>query len=53
LYDKVSPGGAVIVDDYGAVPACQKAVQDFRRARDIAEPIQVIDGLGVYWMKGA
>ncbi len=33
LYEKVSPGGFVIVDDYGAVPACAEAVHDFRASR--------------------
>ena len=30
LYEKVSPGGFVIVDDYGAWEPCRKAVDDFR-----------------------
>jgi glycosyltransferase involved in cell wall biosynthesis len=51
LYDKVSPGGFVIVDDYGCVAACRQAVEDFRRQRGIAEPIVDIDGWGVYWRK--
>ena len=52
LYDKVSAGGFVIVDDYGAVPACKKAVEDFRQSRRIEAPIQPIDGFGVFWQKG-
>jgi O-methyltransferase len=51
LYHRVSPGGYVIVDDYGAVPGCRAAVNDFRRKRDITNPIQNIDGIGVYWQK--
>ncbi len=53
LYDKVSPGGFVIVDDYGApgTPGCPKAVDDFRRSRGIHEPIEVIDWTGVFWRK--
>ena len=51
LYDKVSPGGYVIVDDYGAVPACAKAIHDFRDARDIDDPIETIDWAGVFWRK--
>jgi|GEM_PF-566531 O-methyltransferase/8-demethyl-8-(2,3-dimethoxy-alpha-L-rhamnosyl)tetracenomycin-C 4'-O-methyltransferase len=51
LYDKVAIGGFVIVDDFGAVPGCRKAVQDFRRDRGIEDAIQDIDGLGVYWRK--
>jgi len=49
LYHKVSPGGFVIVDDYGAVPACRAAVTEFRTAHGITAPIQDIDGLGVFW----
>jgi len=51
LYDKVSPGGYVIVDDYGAVRGCRASSHDFRKQRDIKDPIQNIDGIGVYWQK--
>lgn len=51
LYEKVSPGGYVIVDDYGAVPACAKAIHDFRDAQGITDPIEEIDWAGVYWRK--
>ena len=51
LYPKLSPGGYLIVDDYGAVPACRRAVEDYRQAHGIKEPIQDIDGLGVFWQK--
>jgi len=51
LYPKVSPGGFVIIDDYGAVDACRKAVDDFRAARDIRAPLTEIDWSGVYWRK--
>lgn len=51
LYDKVSVGGYVIVDDYGAVPACAKAIHDFRDARGITDPIEEIDWAGVFWRK--
>lgn len=51
LYDKVSPGGFVIVDDYGAVPACAKAVEDFRETRGIVSPIVPVDWTGAYWRK--
>jgi hypothetical protein len=52
LYDKVSPGGYVIVDDYGAVPACAQAIHDFRDARGITEEIHQVDWTGAYWRKG-
>jgi Macrocin-O-methyltransferase (TylF) len=51
LYDKVSRGGFVIVDDFGAVMGCQRAILDFRKERDIQDVIQNIDGLGVFWQK--
>jgi len=53
LYDKVSSGGFVIVDDFGAVPACQQAIMEFRSQRRIEDPIQNIDGIGVFWRKSA
>ena len=49
LYEKVSVGGYVIVDDYGAVPACRQAVDDFRRELGIEEPLRDIDWTGVFW----
>jgi len=51
LYDKVSPGGFVIVDDYGALPQCKQAVTDFREGRGITEAIQEVDWTGAYWRK--
>jgi hypothetical protein len=51
LYDKVSAGGYVIVDDYGQIKACKQAVDDFRRERGISDPICQVDRSGVYWRK--
>jgi O-methyltransferase len=53
LYDKVSPGGFVIIDDYGAVPACAQAIHDFRAERGITEEIHQVDWTGAYWRKAA
>ncbi len=53
LYDRVSPGGFVIVDDFGVFPNCRQAVADFRAARAIEDPIRDIDGSGVYWQRGS
>jgi hypothetical protein len=52
LYHRVSPGGFVIVDDYGAYAACRKAVHDFRDEHGISDPIREIDWTGVWWRKG-
>jgi O-methyltransferase len=51
LYPKLSPGGFLIVDDYGCVPACAKAIGDFRAKHGITEPIEQIDWTGVFWRK--
>jgi O-methyltransferase len=52
LYAKVSPGGYVIVDDYG-IPedTCRRAVTDFRSNHGIVETIEDIDGFGAYWRR--
>lgn len=50
LYDGLSPGGFLIVDDFALEP-CREAVEDFRRDRDIDEPIERIDWTGVFWRK--
>lgn len=51
LYPGLSPGGFLIVDDYGALDSCREAVDDFRRDRDIPEPIEWIDHSGIYWRR--
>ena len=51
LYEKVSPGGFVIVDDYGVLEPCRLAVEDFRRKHQITEEIHPVDWTCVYWQK--
>jgi O-methyltransferase len=51
LYDTVTSGGWVIVDDYDWVPACKQAVTDFLERRKLAPEIIPIDGIGVYFQK--
>ncbi len=51
LYAKVSPGGWVIVDDYGAIEACRQAVNDFRNEHRIDSPIEMVDWTGAHWRK--
>jgi O-methyltransferase len=53
LYPKLAPGGFLIVDDYGAVPACKQAVHDYRESHQVGEPVIPIDWTGVYWRKAA
>jgi hypothetical protein len=51
LYHKLSSGGFIIIDDYGVIPACKKAVHDFRDEHGITEEIKNIDGSGYFWQK--
>jgi O-methyltransferase len=51
LYDLVSIGGHVILDDFQNIPNCQMAIRDFRKRRGITEPIHKVDWCAVYWTK--
>jgi O-methyltransferase len=51
LYDGLSPGGYIIIDDYGAVEACRAAVDQFRAERAILEELRWVDWSGVYWQR--
>lgn len=51
LYDRLSVGGWVIVDDYGLVEGCRQAVHDFLDSRGLMPEILPIDGVGVYFQK--
>jgi O-methyltransferase len=53
LYPRLSVGGYCVIDDYGAVTACEQAVHDYRSKHNISEPIIDIDGSGVFWRKSA
>ncbi len=48
LYDKITPGGFVIVDDYLLEP-CAQAVNNFRARRSITAPMHQVDGAAVWW----
>jgi O-methyltransferase len=51
LYPKLSIGGFVIIDDYGAVSACKAAVEDFRSEHNITDKLEPIDWSGVFWQR--
>jgi O-methyltransferase len=51
LYPKLSVGGYCIVDDYGALEPCRRAVEEYRRQNGITEPILPVDWTGVYWRR--
>jgi O-methyltransferase len=51
LYPGLAAGGYLIVDDYGFVPACREAVEDYRRQHGIDEPIVEVDWNCVRWRR--
>jgi cephalosporin hydroxylase len=50
LYDRVAPGGFVVVDAYGAAD-CRATVDSFRSSQGIVDPLQRIDWSGAAWRK--
>jgi O-methyltransferase len=48
LHERISPGGFCIIDDYGTVEACRRAVDEFLSGRPELKP-QEIDYASVYW----
>lgn len=55
LYDKVSIGGYVIVDDYGedTWTYCKEAVDEFRNQRGIRDKLVRVDKPCVFWQRSA
>ena len=49
LYPRLSSGGYVIIDDYGVIPACKDAVEDYRSRHAISAPIHPVDQASVFW----
>jgi len=55
LYDKVSVGGYVIIDDWGEDQwtYCRQAVAEFRRDRGIEEPMIRVDKKCSFWRRAS
>lgn len=51
LYDKVVPGGYVIIDDYGHWEGAKRALEEFFQKRNIKPELTKIDYTGVYFRK--
>jgi hypothetical protein len=53
LYDKLSVGGFVIVDDYGEDDwtHCRQAIDEFRERRGIKDPLIPVDSRCCYWQR--
>ena len=51
FYDRLSPGGYVVIDDYGHWEGARLATDDFRAGRGIDAPLRRADYTGVHWRK--
>lgn len=51
LFDKVVPGGVIIVDDYGTYDGCRKAVNEFMTERNIKTFLSYSDYSCRYFVK--
>jgi O-methyltransferase len=51
LYPGLVPGGYLILDDYGALEECSRAVDDFRERHGITDAIERIDWTGARWRR--
>ena len=51
LYPKLSVGGYAVFDDYQNLKDCRRAVDEYRHAHGITDPITNIDLRAVFWKK--
>jgi O-methyltransferase len=51
LYPALAPGGYLIIDDYGVLEECRRAVDEFRAHNGIAEEIEEVDWSCVRWRR--
>ena len=51
LYDRVSPGGYIVIDDYGYWEGCRKAVDEFIASRGLHVSLENVDGWCVFFQK--
>lgn len=51
LYDRVSPGGFIIVDDYYSWSSCKRAIDEFIASRKLQIILGAIDDSAVFWRK--
>lgn len=50
-FARLSPGGAIVVDDYGAWVGCKKAVDEFLAEHSDTTPMEVIDSHAICFRK--
>lgn len=51
FYDRLSPGGYVVLDDYGFWPGCRTAVDEFLQSRGLQVKLYVSDDTGRWFQK--
>jgi O-methyltransferase len=51
FYPRVSPGGYVVIDDYGTWPGARRAADELRRAAGDRAPLHRVDHTGRWWRK--
>lgn len=51
LYPGLAAGGYLIVDDYGALEECRRAVDEFREEEGISEPLVQVDWTCMRWRR--
>jgi O-methyltransferase len=51
LYSLVSPGGVIVIDDYGGCPGAGQATRDFKASVGDDARVVRIDQTGAYWLK--
>lgn len=51
LYDRVVPGGYLVVDDYGHWPGCRRALDEFLSKRNLNPELTPSDNEGVWFRK--
>ena len=51
LYEKVAPGGYIILDDYLLWEGCKKATDEFLAKHNIKAEIHIVDQAGAYFKK--
>jgi hypothetical protein len=51
LYNRLSPEGFAVVDDYGSISACRRAVHDYLDENSLKPEIIPVDNTCVWWRK--
>jgi O-methyltransferase len=51
LYPRLATGGYLIVDDYGTLEPCRRAVDEFRERHGLTEPLEQVDWTCVRWRR--